>query len=93
MYGVFGLIMASKNNVISGHVYSLDPHFGNGGVGYIKDCQGTQYFFHSSYVSCNQYHKLEVGSEVTFKPIGARSAIGAGPQARNVLMSNKTLNK
>jgi len=85
--------MASKNHAISGHIYTLDPSFGNGGVGYIKDYHGKKYFFHSRYVINCQYHNLEVGSEVTFNPIGARSAMGAGPQARNVLMSEKALNK
>lgn len=42
--------MPVKNRAISGLIYTLDPTFGNGGVGYIKDSSGTEYFFHSRYV-------------------------------------------
>ena len=39
----------------SGRIISLDPNFGNGGVGYIADNEGGSYFFHSSYVKNNLY--------------------------------------
>lgn len=78
---------------MSGVVYSLNPDFGNGGVGYIRDNKGTEYFFHSRYVADGLYRELLVGSEVTFTPIAARRAMGAGPQARNVCMKENALNK
>lgn len=78
--------MPTKNRAISGLIHTLDPTFGNGGVGYIKDCNGTEYFFHSRYVANGLYHKLQVGTEVTFTPIGARKAMGAGPQAKQVTL-------
>ena len=68
----------------SGRIISLDPNFGNGGVGYIADNEGGSYFFHSSYVKNNLYKKLTVGDKVLFRRIRARSAMGAGPQARDI---------
>ena len=69
-----------KNGIVS----SLDPDFGNGGIGYIKDDYSTEYFFHSRYVLNNKYSQLKVGDQVMFQPIKAKKAMGAGPQARKV---------
>ncbi|EGR4487605.1 hypothetical protein VCSRO25_0292 [Vibrio cholerae] len=67
-----------------GVISSLDKNFGNGGVGYIKDEQGTEYFFHSRFVVGSGYSKLQIGMQVKFQPIKAKRAMGAGPQARKV---------
>ena len=67
-----------------GHIVSLDPNFGNGGIGYIADNEGVLHFFHSSYVKNKPYKKLIVGDQVLFRRIRARSAMGAGPHARDI---------
>lgn len=67
-----------------GVISSLDKDFGNDGVGYIKDEQGTEYFFHSRFVVDSGYSKLQIGMRVKFQPIKAKRAMGAGPQARKV---------
>lgn len=67
-----------------GHIVSLDPTFGNGGIGYVADSEGRLHFFHSSYVKNTPYKKLLVGDKVLFRRIRARSAMGASPQARDI---------
>jgi cold shock CspA family protein len=74
----------SKISIQTGVVADLKPNFGNGGVGHIVDEAGTKFFFHSSYVLENKYHLLKKGDSVMFKPIGARKAMGACPQARDI---------
>lgn len=78
--------MKQKKSMIEaeGVISSLDKDFGNGGVGYIKDEQGTEYFFHSRFVVDSGYSKLQIGMRVKFQPIKAKRAMGAGPQARKV---------
>lgn len=67
-----------------GCIINLDPNYGNGGIGYIVDEEKIKYFFHSSYVKNNQYKNLTIGKTVIFRRIRARSAMGAGPQARDI---------
>ncbi|MBS9921625.1 cold-shock protein [Vibrio alginolyticus] len=76
--------MSSKIERLEGVIASLDQTFGNGGIGYLKDITNKSYFFHARYVDKGGYKTLSIGDKVTFHPIQAKSAMGAGPQARQI---------
>ncbi|HHC6501552.1 TPA: cold-shock protein [Vibrio parahaemolyticus] len=76
--------MNGKIERLEGVITSLDQTFGNGGIGYLKDITNKSYFFHARYVDKGGYRMLNVGDKVTFYPIRAKSAMGAGPQARQI---------
>lgn len=67
-----------------GTVKKLEKDFGNGGVGLILDNFGTEYFFHCRHVLGGRYKDLAINDAVEFSPLAARSAMGAGAQARKI---------
>ena len=67
-----------------GMVKKLSKDFGNGGVGQIVDDFGNEYFFHCRHVLGGRYKDLAINDAVEFSPLAARSAMGAGAQARKI---------
>jgi len=74
----------NQKSISTGCVVEIQRDFGAGGIGYIRDDRGVSYFFHRRHVKTPGFDELDVGCEVEFKPIKAKWAMGAGPQAREV---------
>lgn len=72
-----------------GYICQLRPCFGAGGIGYIRDGAGVSIFFHCREVFNGEYSSLALGMAVSFILVRARSAMGAGPQARDVRRVNQ----